>query len=354
VAFIKGAQATTAIEGNTLTEEEIRRSLDGEDLPPSKEYQEREVKNVLTAMNTLGKEILVDGKTNLIDADFLCRLHRAVGEGLGEHFDAIPGQFRTDNRTVGPYQCPDFRDVPELVDRLTNWLRVEFGFSSGNQSFFQAVIEAIVTHVYIEWIHAFGDGNGRTGRLVEFYILLRKGLPDIATHILSNFYNLTRPRYYRELDRARTDRDLTSFIAYAIEGLRDGLVKVLKEIQEIQLQIAWEHFIFESFRVKKVTDKLLKRRRALALEMGREKVKLEQIQLLTPEIARRYANLSLRTLRRDLKALVSMGLVEKSEDRYRSNAKVLLGRLPRQAVPRALDLRDPRNPANPRAGAGLS
>lgn len=39
VALIKGAQATTAIEGNTLTEDEIKRALKGEHLPASKEHQ---------------------------------------------------------------------------------------------------------------------------------------------------------------------------------------------------------------------------------------------------------------------------------------------------------------------------
>jgi len=41
-------------------------------------------------------------------------------------------------------------------------------------------------------IHPFGDSNGRTARLIEFYILLRAGLPDMVSHILSNHYNDTR------------------------------------------------------------------------------------------------------------------------------------------------------------------
>lgn len=269
---------------------------------------------------------------SFIDDNFLRRLHAMVGANLGEHFDAIPGQFRNDDRTVGTYRCPDYRDVPELVDRLAGWLRTEFGFATGSQSFFQAVIQAIVTHVYIEWIHPFGDGNGRTGRLVELYVLLRNGLPDIATHILSNFYNLTRPRYYRELDRARIERDLTHFISYAVEGLRDGLHEVLGTIQGIQLQTARGHFIYESFRGKKSTDKVVKRRRALALGMTLNPVPLEDVPVLNPNIARRYANLTLRTVRRDLNALMEMQLVEKVDDGYRSNTKILLRRLPRQAL----------------------
>src|SRR5262245_48822221 len=53
VSLIKGAQATTAIEGNTLTADEVERVADGQSLAPSKEYQEREVKNILDAMNLI-------------------------------------------------------------------------------------------------------------------------------------------------------------------------------------------------------------------------------------------------------------------------------------------------------------
>ena len=73
----------------------------------------------------------------------------------------------------------------------------------GKQSFQDPVIQAIVAHVYIAMIHPFGDGNGRTARLIEFYILLRAGLPDMASHILSNHYNDTRQEYYRRLDQMR-------------------------------------------------------------------------------------------------------------------------------------------------------
>ena len=44
VSLRKGAQATTAIEGNTLSEKEIEKIQEGWRLPPSKEYLQTEVK----------------------------------------------------------------------------------------------------------------------------------------------------------------------------------------------------------------------------------------------------------------------------------------------------------------------
>src|SRR5687767_5054618 len=46
----KGARATTAIEGNTLSEEQVLRQIEGKlDLPPSKEYLGTEISNIVAA-----------------------------------------------------------------------------------------------------------------------------------------------------------------------------------------------------------------------------------------------------------------------------------------------------------------
>ena len=61
------AQSTTAIEGNTLTEEEIQKVIDKQKLPESKAYQEIEVQNVLDAMNEIGDSLFYkDGGSKLI------------------------------------------------------------------------------------------------------------------------------------------------------------------------------------------------------------------------------------------------------------------------------------------------
>ena len=57
VSLVKGAQATTAIEGNTLKEEEIRKIREGWNMPPSKKYLEVEVTNILEFFNQLLKRI---------------------------------------------------------------------------------------------------------------------------------------------------------------------------------------------------------------------------------------------------------------------------------------------------------
>ena len=331
VALIKGAQATTAIEGNTLTEDEILKVKDGEELPPSKEYQAIEVRNVLEAFNALLQQVLLGEKEYLITPELLLKFHKMVGKELGEHFEAIPGQFRSgsNNVIVGKYRGAEAVDVEHLIENFCTFLKEEFRFESGKHTFIEVIIEAIVAHVYIEWIHPFGDGNGRTGRLVEFYILLRGGLPDIALHILSNHYNFTRTEYYRQLQKSSESRDLTEFIRYALVGLRDGLAKTLNTIQQCQIEITWMKFIYDKFAEVPLNNKedVFKRRRNLALEMPlNKKVKISEIPLLTMKLAHMYSAISEKTLARDVDELIRLEILKKDADSYEANI-VLLNRM---------------------------
>jgi len=320
VSLIRGAQATTAIEGNTLSESEIRRIYQGEKLPPSKEYQQIEVQNILTAFDQLLNEIIFQQKVSLITPKLIKRLHILVSQNLGKHLDAVPGKFRNDDRSVGTYRAPEYRDVDELVTKLCNWLPIEFNIGR-DQQFHEVLIEAIVAHIYLEWIHPFGDGNGRTGRLLEFYILLRGGNPDIASHILSNHYNNTRSEYYRQFDLARDKKDLTDFIEYSLLGFRDGLEKTLEVIQQSQHEITWKNHIYSKFsQIKIGSEVVFKRRRNLILAFPIDQSKtLSEIRLLTPKIARIYATISDRSLLRDLKELREMNLLKYSSGRYTAN-----------------------------------
>ncbi len=325
VALKKGAQATTAIEGNTLSDEDINKIRDGQKLPPSVQYQAQEVENILDAFNELLLETIYENREQLITKDLLLRFHKMVGKNLGDHFAAIPGRFRENDVVVGTYRCPDYRDIPELIDQYCDFLRQEFRYEDGKQTFSDPFIEAIVAHVYLEWIHPFGDGNGRTGRLLEFYILSRGGNPDITLHVLSNYYNMTRPEYYRQLEKAFQTRDLTEFIAYALLGFRDGLQQILEKIQASQLSITWQKYVYDKFDTVPTGQKeVFKRKRSFALEMPIDKkFSKEEIPDLNIVLARLYSNISSKTLERDIEELLNLDILMKENRFYFANIPAL-------------------------------
>ena len=99
---------------------------------------------------------------------------------------------------------PPAGDCEFLVERLCEWLNGDdfARCDDRRETFLRAFLRAVLAHVYIAWIHPFGDGNGRTARLVEFAILTAAGVPAISAHLLSNHYNATRDAYYRQLNQA--------------------------------------------------------------------------------------------------------------------------------------------------------
>lgn len=329
-SLIKGAQATTAIEGNTLSIDEIKEIQEGRSLPPSKGYQEIEVKNILDSYNEVLKEVALHKKEELISVELIIRFHKMIGKNLGEAFQAIPGQIRKNNVIVGTYRPPDSVDVNYLLNNFCNFLKDNFKYSSGKESFSDSIIEAIAAHVYIAWIHPFGDGNGRTARLLEYYILLRAGIPDIASHVLSNFYNETRSEYYRQLDKSTKERNLSNFIEYAIRGFRDELIKILKVIQENQFDISWINYIYERFKdIKFGSVAVFKRRRELMLKFPPDRwLTPNEIIESNSELMRTYLRKSNLFLKRDLDELIKTGLVLKNEDKYKAHTELLLSSVP--------------------------
>jgi Fic family protein len=112
VYFAKGALATTAIEGNSLTEEEATAIIDGSKvLPPSRRYLQREIENVVRALNAVDATVRA-GRPLAISSDWLREQNRQILDGLNVGDHVVPGEFTTARVVVGGYRGAPPRDVP--------------------------------------------------------------------------------------------------------------------------------------------------------------------------------------------------------------------------------------------------
>ena len=325
----KGAQATTAIEGNTLSEQEVLQRIRGElTLPASKEYLGQEVDNIVNACNRI-RDRLREGD-DAMTSGLVREFNRLVLEKLRLEKGVVTGEVRQHSVVVGrSYLGAPAEDCEFLLNRLCEWLNgPDFRASEGMELVF-AIIKAIVAHVYVAWIHPFGDGNGRTARLMEFQILLSAGVPTPAAHLMNNHYNQTRSEYYRQLEAASgSGGDIIPFLEYAAQGLVDGLGEQLAKIRLRQWDVAWENFVHEEFREK--TGKTARRQRSLVLDLSRleKPVQTGMVSDLSPRLAREYAGKTPKTIRRDLGALLKMDLVERTPEGFRAKKEKILAFLP--------------------------
>ncbi|MBI4704104.1 MAG: Fic family protein [Deltaproteobacteria bacterium] len=333
----KGVLATTAIEGNTLTEEQVAQHLDGKlQLPPSKQYLQTEIRNILGACNDVVSAI-ASGTPVQLDPATINDFNRRVLADLELREGVVPGAIRTYAVGVARYRGAPPEDCAYLLDRLTSWLRDLDQHAPAEMGMAMAMVRAVVAHLYIAWIHPYGDGNGRTARLVELAILFEAGVPAPAAHLLSNHYNETRSRYYDQLDRAsRGDNGPVPFLLYAMRGLVDQLRQQVDRVREQQLDVAWRSHVHEQFdRLEKsaTTD----RRRWLLLDLSRQPapVRRRDLMALTPRLAKAYATKTTKTLSRDINTLIELGLAIQEGGRVHARTEVIQAFLPvrRRASP---------------------
>ena len=334
VSLSRGALATTAIEGNTLSEEDARKIAEGKfDAPPSREYLKREIENIIGAYNRIMQMTFSEGCCQLTP-QLIMEFNKEILEGLPRDDRVEPGKIRTYSVGVGRYRAAPASDCAYLLERLCGWLEREIPreIIPGARTA-TAIIKAILAHVYLAWIHPFGDGNGRTARLVELMILLAGGAPSPAALVLSNHYNATRSEYYRILDETSRSKkgDVTGFIEYAVQGFVDHLQAQLDEIRLQQWMISWETYVHEQFAGK--DSPAASRQRQLLLTLSGAAlngVQKKDISGLSPEMMRHYALKTSKTLTRDINALEKLGLMERTKQGYRAKMEVILAFLPRR------------------------
>lgn len=326
----KGMWATTAIEGNTLSEEEVQQRIAGRlKLPPSKEYLGIEVDNVLEVANEILARTARGENLSLEVAD-LKRYNSIVLRHLELEAGVVPGEIRRHGVAVGNYLAVPPEDCEYLLGRLCDWLNRE-GRWIPDDPIATGILKAILAHLYIAWIHPFGDGNGRTARLVEYQILVAAGVPSPAAHLLSNHYNHTRREYYRELDGASKARHVVPFLTYAVRGFVDGLKEHLARIHALQMKIMWRDYLRWHFLEKKSGPDQRCHELIEDLSTKTEPVPLDRIPNISPRIAKAYAGKTSRTVRRDMERLIGMGLVERAKGGYRARTENLLAFLPVRA-----------------------
>ena len=90
----KGALATTAIEGNTLSEEEVVDIVEKKSkISPSKKYLEQEINNILEAFNMIYKR-MKKSELRGISSDDMKLFNKLVLKNIEIEEKVVPGEIR--------------------------------------------------------------------------------------------------------------------------------------------------------------------------------------------------------------------------------------------------------------------
>ena len=331
IYLAKGIHATTAIEGNTLSENQVQDIIEKKiEIPASQKYLQTEVDNILELSNETLSKVERDGFSKITDNE-IRHFNRVVLRGLEVEEHVIPGEYRKCSVGVLNYKAPPYEYNDELMQKFVEWLNGDsFRVPDEDSAIVSGVLKAILAHLYLAWIHPFGDGNGRTARIIEVRFLLEAAVPSAAAHLLSNHYNQTRTEYYRQLERAsKSGGNVLPFIEYAVLGLRDQLREQLKIVKHQQWHVAWTNFVHSKFKGKDSAKDGRQLKLALALSETDAWVERVELNRLNPDVAARYSQVDQRTMLRDLKDLIDLGLVSENAGKYKAAKETILAFLPR-------------------------
>lgn len=193
---------SNAIEGSTITLRETSMILFDKITPPNRTLRGvREVENHKRAFDYL---LAYKGD---ISRAFVLRLHRVLTDGIlsGEE----SGKFRKVQVFVrGAEEIPPKPEkVEEEFKMLMKWYR-------RNKKKYHPAVVASYLHTAFEGIHPFVDFNGRTGRLLLNFVLLKNNFPAI------DIRNKEKGKYYDAIKRSLKG-DLAPFTKLVIKYIKD-------------------------------------------------------------------------------------------------------------------------------------
>jgi len=176
---------TNAIEGSTITQNEVFEILKENKWPFSRPKEEiSEAYGVAKAIELIRKT-----KTS-ISLNLILKIHNTIFENS----KAFAGKFRQRGTEVG------IRDaIGNLIHlgapavRVTTLLKELIKWYNQNKKLLPPIVLAVVIHNQFEYVHPFEDGNGRVGRILLNNILMKHNLPPVNISVKN------RKRYYQTL-----------------------------------------------------------------------------------------------------------------------------------------------------------
>lgn len=197
--IIEFAYNTTSIEGNTIKLNEARNLLQEGLTPKNKTLRE-----IYDLQNTEKVFLSLLESSEEISHEFIQKVH----SGLLENIDPRKDYRTTDVRVIkANFKATPAPYVRADMNLLLKWF---------NKNKLHPLTLATIFHHKFEKIHPFMDGNGRTGRMLLNYILLRNNYPPLI------ILNKERKEYLEALRKAdkisiteinENYKDLINFVA---------------------------------------------------------------------------------------------------------------------------------------------
>ena len=197
---------TNAIEGSTVQREEVPKILHK---PKAEDAEEIETKGVAKAVDFIKKA------KDRLSIELMKKLHEICFTGS----KSFAGQLRNvevavvDSKGKVLHRGVSASQLHLALKDMISWYKV-------NKRKFRPLVLAAIIHNQFEYIHPFQDGNGRVGRLLLNFILLKNGYPPV------NITLEDRAEYYWSLQEYQKNQNLKPTVEFLVKQYKKTLRRV--------------------------------------------------------------------------------------------------------------------------------
>lgn len=215
-----------------------------------------EIENIITTLaDVLQAQLFSEAEQQTADKEVL-RYNHALSHGLKMlkevpigsrliqevHDLLIPderGYRRTQNALINDktrqviYTPPAANLIPDLISDVE-------AFINDNPIGIDPILTTIITHYQFEAIHPFGDGNGRTGRILMVLCLTYFGLLDLPVLFISGYINNHKSEYYEAIRRVTEQEDWQGYINYMLNAFKEQAIEstdILLKIKDLHEEV---------------------------------------------------------------------------------------------------------------------
>ena len=228
---IRKVQGSLAIEGNTLSLDQVTALIEGKTVIGDK-------KNIREVVNAIEVYDRMERYDPFLQKDLL-KAHKAMMAGLIKS----AGQWRRGN--VGIMKGDAVSHVAPQANRVGQLMDDLFKFSRDDTH--HLLIRGCVFHYELEFIHPFEDGNGRIGRF--WHSLLLHAYHEVFRYIpVESLIRDHQQDYYAVLEISDRQGDSTPFVEFALSMIDRALAEFLDDLKpvpltsEARLNITHAHF----------------------------------------------------------------------------------------------------------------
>lgn len=274
IEFKREIAGTSRIEGADFTELELEAAI----LETPEDLQTRSQRQAHAAVITY-RWIATLPEDRPITEELICEIHkRMVTNADDDH--CPPGKIRGRDENV-TFGVPRHRGAEGGVECKKAFsllvLAIQREFSDHDP-----LICALAAHYHFAAMHPFIDGNGRTARALEAFLLRRANLRDTSFISMSNYYYEEKNSYLSSLAAARArNHDLTPFLSFGLKGMAQQAHRLLSEIQREISKALYKNLMFDLFnRLRTPKKRVIAKRQLEILKVLLEENELELERLL--------------------------------------------------------------------------